>query len=123
MVDGIIEGIVEKIGFRSTAIRKFDKSLAIIPNFQFAEKAVINNSLTTNRRISWIIGLEYKTTSVQLTNIKKEIISFIEGSDDFSKSKDTLLSLKCEDPRHAGMGNREKNKAKPGIAVNIGSTL
>ena len=32
-VDGIIEGVVEKIGFRSTVIRKFDKSLAIIPIF------------------------------------------------------------------------------------------
>ena len=41
IVEGIIEGIVEKIGFRSTTIRKFDKSLAIIPNFQFAENAVI----------------------------------------------------------------------------------
>ena len=40
LVEGIIEGIVEKIGFRSTVIRKFDKSLAIIPNFQFAENAV-----------------------------------------------------------------------------------
>ena len=41
-VEGIIEGIVERIGFRSTVIRKFDKSLAIIPNFKFAENAVIN---------------------------------------------------------------------------------
>jgi len=52
LVEGIIEGIVEKIGFRSTVIRKFDKSLAIIPNFQFAENAVINVSQTTN----WIIS-------------------------------------------------------------------
>ena len=29
-VDGIIEGTVEKIGFRSTTIRKFDKSLSLI---------------------------------------------------------------------------------------------
>jgi len=49
LVEGIIEGIVEKIGFRSTVIRKFDKSIAIIPNFQFAENAVINISQTTNR--------------------------------------------------------------------------
>ena len=54
-VDGIIEGIVEKIGFRSTTIRKFDKSLAIIPNFQFAENAVVNVSETSNWLISWII--------------------------------------------------------------------
>ncbi len=55
LVEGIIEGIVEKIGFRSTVIRKFDKSLAIIPNFQFAENAVINVSQTTNWLISWMI--------------------------------------------------------------------
>ena len=35
-VDGVIEGNVEKIGFRSTVVRRLDKSLATIPNFQFA---------------------------------------------------------------------------------------
>ena len=44
-VEDVIEGTVESIGFRSTVVRRFDKSLATIPNFQFAEKAVINNSL------------------------------------------------------------------------------
>ena len=78
LVEGIIEGIVEKIGFRSTVIRKFDKSIAIIPNFQFAENAVINNTQTTNRRINWMIGLEYRTTSEQLKNIKKEIENYIK---------------------------------------------
>ena len=68
-VDGIIEGVVEKIGFRSTVIRKFDKSLAIIPNFQFAENAVINVSQTTNWLISWIITLQYDTTVDQLSLI------------------------------------------------------
>ena len=65
-VEDVIEGTVESIGFRSTVVRRFDKSLATIPNFQFAEKAVINNSQITNRRINWIIGLEYRTTSKQL---------------------------------------------------------
>ena len=64
-VEGVIEGTVESIGFRSTVVRRFDKSLATIPNFQFAENAVINNTLTTNRRINWVIGLEYRTTSDQ----------------------------------------------------------
>ena len=56
-VEGVIEGTVESIGFRSTVVRRFDKSLATIPNFQFAEKAVINNSQITHRRINWVIGL------------------------------------------------------------------
>ena len=72
-VEGVIEGTVENIGFRSTVVRRFDKSLATIPNFQFAENAVINNSQTTNRRINWVIGLEYRTTSDQLTKIKEDM--------------------------------------------------
>jgi MscS family membrane protein len=96
-VDGIIEGTVESIGFRSTVVRRFDKSLATIPNFQFAEKAVINNSLITNRRINWVIGLEYRTTSDQLTNVKSQIENFIKNNDNFSTSSSgTFLSVKIE---------------------------
>ena len=77
-------------------VRKFDKSLATIPNFQFAEKAVINNSQITNRRISWIIGLEYRTTSNQLTEIKKGIEEYIRSSELFATSGDTILSVKID---------------------------
>jgi MscS family membrane protein len=95
-VEGVIEGTVESIGFRSTVVRRFDKSLATIPNFQFAENAVINNSQTTNRRINWMIGLEYKTTSEQLKNIKDQIENYIKNNKDFSKSADTMLSVKID---------------------------
>ena len=84
LVEGIIEGIVEKIGFRSTTIRKFDKSLAIIPNFQFAENAVINVSQTTNWIISWIINLQYDTTVDQLKKIRDEIEDYIKKHEDFN---------------------------------------
>ncbi len=86
LVEGIIEGIVEKIGFRSTVIRKFDKSLAIIPNFQFAENAVINVSQTTNWLISWIITLQYNTTVDQLKTIRNKIEEHINNSEDFDTS-------------------------------------
>jgi len=86
LVEGIIEGIVERIGFRSTVIRKFDKSLAIIPNFQFAENAVINVSQTTNWLISWIITLQYDTTVDQLKTIRNQIEEHITNSEDFDTS-------------------------------------
>src|SRR5210317_420396 len=95
-VEGIIEGTVESIGFRSTVVRRFDKSQATIPNFQFAEKAVINNTLITNRRVNWVIGLEYRTTSEQLKNIKNQIEDYIKKSDDFIKSENTMLSVKID---------------------------
>ena len=83
IVEEIIEGIVERIGFRSTVIRKFDKSLAIIPNFQFAENAVINVSETTNWIISWVITLQYNTTVEQLKKIRDEIEKYITTHKDY----------------------------------------
>jgi len=83
LVEGIIEGIVEKIGFRSTVIRKFDKSIAIIPNFQFAENAVINISQTTNWIISWTINLQYDSTIDQLKTIRNEIEDYIKTNEDY----------------------------------------
>jgi len=86
IVENIIEGIVERIGFRSTVVRKFDKSIAIIPNFQFAENAVINISETTNWIISWVITLQYNTTVAQLKKIRDEIEKYITTHKDFKTS-------------------------------------
>ena len=85
LVEGIIEGIVEKIGFRSTVIRKFDKSVAIIPNFYFAENAVINISQTTNWIISWVINLQYDTTVEQLKTVRNEIEDYIKQNEDYKQ--------------------------------------
>ena len=92
-VEGIIEGTVENIGFRSTSIRKFDKSLAIIPNFQFAENAVINVSETSNWRIRWIITLQYDSTIDQLKKVREEIENYINTSDDFNQSAGVAVRI------------------------------
>ena len=86
IVENIIEGIVERIGFRSTVVRKFDKSTAIIPNFQFAENAVINISETTNWIISWVITLQYNTTVEQLKKVRDEIEKYVTTHKDFKIS-------------------------------------
>jgi len=86
IVENIIEGIVERIGFRSTVVRKFDKSIAIIPNFQFAENAVINISETTSWIISWVITLQYSTTVEQLKKIRDEIEKYVTTHKDFKTS-------------------------------------
>jgi len=58
--------------------------LAIIPNFQFAENAVINVSETSNWLISWIITLQYDTTVDQLKTIRNEIEEYISKGKDFN---------------------------------------
>ena len=64
---------MRKLVLDQQRIRKFDKSLAIIPNFQFAENAVVNVSETSNWLISWIITLQYDTTVDQLKTVRNEI--------------------------------------------------
>ncbi len=98
MIQNIIEGTVEKIGFRSTAIRKFDKSLCFIPNYQFAENAVVNITEISNRRINWIIGVEYKTTILQLKNICSDIESSIRSNKgDFTVTESTPVIVKINE--------------------------
>ena len=57
--DKEIEGTVEKIGWRLTVIRTFDKRPLYIPNSVFASIAVENPSRMTNRRIYETIGIRY----------------------------------------------------------------
>lgn len=59
-VNGGIEGIVEKISFRLTQIRGFDKRPIYVPNATFLTAAVVNASRMTNRRILQYIGIRYE---------------------------------------------------------------
>jgi len=62
--DKQIEGTVEKIGWRLTVIRTFDKRPLYIPNSVFASIAVENPSRMTNRRIYETIGVRYDDASI-----------------------------------------------------------
>jgi MscS family membrane protein len=84
-VDGIVEGTVETIGFRSTLIRRFDKAPVYVPNAKLSDNAVTNFSAMTHRRIYWMVGVEYRTTVEQLREIRDGIEQYILNSDDFAK--------------------------------------
>ncbi len=74
-----VEGTVEHIGFRTTAIRQFDKALVHIPNAQLADAAVINFAKMTNRRVRWVVGLTYDTPADTLERIVKRIRTYLES--------------------------------------------
>lgn len=57
--DRDIEGVVERIGWRLTTIRTFDKRPLYVPNATFTQIAVENPSRMTNRRIYETIGIRY----------------------------------------------------------------
>lgn len=82
-VEGLVEGTVESIGFRSTVVRRFDKAPVMVPNAQLSDTAVINFSHMLYRRIYWHIGVEYSTTIEQLREIRDGIEQYIIDHKDF----------------------------------------
>ena len=82
-VPGHTEGTVEHIGFRSTLIRKFDSTPITIPNYIFAEAPILNYTNRTNRRINWIIGLEYSSTLDQIKNLTEFLKNYLIQNEDF----------------------------------------
>ena len=77
-VEGVVEGNIEQIGFRSTRVRRFDEVPVVVPNNMFSDHALVNYSNMTRRRIKWIIGLEYRTTSDQLKTIRAGILAWLD---------------------------------------------
>ena len=82
-VEGVVEGNIEQIGFRSTRVRRFDQVPVVVPNNMFSDHALVNYSNMTRRRIKWIIGLEYRTTSEQLKTIRAGILIWLDSDPRF----------------------------------------
>ena len=80
---GDVEGTVEDIGFRTTKIRRFDKAQVTVPNSVLTGGAIINFSRMTNRRIYWMVGLEYGSSEAQLRAVVQGISTYIHENEDF----------------------------------------
>lgn len=102
-VDGVVEGMVESIGFRTTRVRQFDKAPVFVPNSKLADDAVINFSQMTYRRISWIVRVEYRTTVDQLKTICDGIRTFLENDDDFVKPPEAALFVRVDSFNHSSI--------------------
>ncbi|MCD4688180.1 MAG: mechanosensitive ion channel family protein [Desulfuromonadaceae bacterium] len=63
---GDMEGTVEEIGFRSTKVRTFAKTLITVPNNIIANLSVDNISRMPKRRIKLTIGVTYETSPEQM---------------------------------------------------------
>ena len=70
---GSITGIVEKVGFRSTRIRTFDKSLVTLPNKKMIDAELDNLGMRPVRRVKFNLGLTYETTDEQIKAIVTDI--------------------------------------------------
>lgn len=95
-VDGIVEGTVEQIGFRSTMVRRFDKAPVYVPNTELSDNAVTNFTAMTHRRIYWHIGVEYRTNVEQLKTIRDDIEGYVLGSDEFAHPPEVATFVRID---------------------------
>lgn len=87
--DREIEGSVEKIGWRLTTIRTFDKRPLYVPNATFTNVSVENPSRMTNRRIKETIGIRYDDAK-KMRDIIADVKKMLEQHEDID-NKQTLI--------------------------------
>jgi MscS family membrane protein len=96
LVDGVVEGTVEDIGFRSTKVRRFDKAPVHVPNSNLSDAVVTNFSRMTHRRIKWKIGVVYSTNVQQLQIIRDGIMDYITQNDAFAKADEASTFVRID---------------------------
>ena len=79
VIVGNITGSVEKVGFRSTRIRTFDKSLVSVPNKKMVDAELDNLGKRDVRRVKFYLGLTYDTKIDQIKKIVSEIENLIKN--------------------------------------------
>jgi MscS family membrane protein len=63
---GDMEGVIEEIGFRSTRIRTFSKTMITVPNSVLMNMSIDNFSQMPKRRIKLSVGVTYDATPTQM---------------------------------------------------------
>ncbi|WP_025270396.1 mechanosensitive ion channel family protein [Hippea sp. KM1] len=88
---GDVEGIIEDIGFRSTRIRTFEKSLISLPNSVIANTAIENFSRRNIRRITYKIGITYSTPKDKVKEAVNRIREMLKNHPHISKDATLLV--------------------------------
>ncbi len=90
--DQEIEGTVEEIGWRRTAIRTFDKRLLYVPNAVFTTISVENPSRMSHRRIRETIGVRYDDMS-KVPAILEDVRAYLKKHPDIDQSQTLMVNL------------------------------
>ena len=93
-VEGVAEGEVEKIDFRSTLIRRFDKAPIFVPNSVLSDSEIINFSAMPFRRIMFNVGLIYQTSPETIMAIRKDIETYIANNNDLANADEATTTIR-----------------------------
>lgn len=87
-----LEGVIEKIGWRSTRIRNLEKRPVYVPNSIWVTAPVENITRMSNRRVREIFGIRYKDAD-KLEVIMNDIEQELYNHDEIDKRQTILVRL------------------------------
>ncbi len=90
--DREIEGSVEKIGWRLTTIRTFDKRPLYVPNAVFTNIAVENPARMTHRRIKETIGIRYDDAG-KMREIIADVKEMLQQHQDIDSGQTLIVNF------------------------------
>jgi MscS family membrane protein len=90
--DKEIEGTVEKIGWRLTTIRTFEKRPLYVPNAIFTSISVENPSRMSNRRIKETIGIRYDDVN-KMEDIIADVKKMLKEHEDIDANQTLIVNF------------------------------
>lgn len=95
--DRDIEGTVERIGWRLTVIRTFDKRPLYVPNATFANISVENPSRMSHRRIHETIGIRYDDAD-KMEGIVADVKAMLQEHPEIDANQTLIVNFNCFAP-------------------------
>jgi len=95
--DKELEGTVEKIGWRMTMVRTFDKRPLYIPNGIFSNISIENPSRMTNRRIKETVGIRYSDVK-QMHNITQGVKAMLRAHPEIDQDQTMIVNFNSFGP-------------------------
>jgi MscS family membrane protein len=95
--DRSIEGTVERIGWRMTIIRTFEKRPIYVPNSIFSNIVVENPSRMLNRRIYETIGIRYDD-SAKMADVVADVKAMLEHHPDIDTNQTLIVNFTAFGP-------------------------
>lgn len=95
-VEGLVEGVVERVDLRSTVIRRLDTAPVHVPNSDLANAAIINLDRRVYRRIYWKISLTYSSSVETLREISQRVEQYIHDSDYFVTDDNVIQMVRID---------------------------
>jgi MscS family membrane protein len=90
--DKQLEGQVEYIGWRQTALRSRNMDMIYVPNSIFNSIVLVNLSRRSHRRIEETIGLRYADLP-KVAAICDEVRAMLQGRDDIDTSRELIVAF------------------------------